>query len=110
MVCLDLQQPITVTCKLIDAVNVRTTEEAEPAADGSIKENQQLPSVVASVNTARTTNRPSCGSATSQKKNKKTSGLHMEPHMEPRRTYVNTIQHVAHIVVENDFIFFKYRI
>lgn len=47
-----MQQPITLTCKLIDAVNVRTTEEAEPAADGSIKENQQLPSVVAGVNTA----------------------------------------------------------
>lgn len=52
LVCLDLQQPITVTCRLIDAVNVRTTEEAEPAAYGSIKEDQQLPSVVAGVNTA----------------------------------------------------------
>lgn len=50
--CLDVQQPITVTRKLIDAVNVRSTEEAEPAAYGSIKDNQQLPSVVAGVNTA----------------------------------------------------------
>lgn len=32
LVCRDLQQPITVTRNLIDAVNVRTTEEAEPAA------------------------------------------------------------------------------
>lgn len=52
MICLDLRQLITVTCKLIDAVHVRTTEEAEPAAYGSIKENQQRPSVVAGVNTA----------------------------------------------------------
>lgn len=52
MECGDVQQPVTVTCKLIDAVNVRPTEEAEAAAYGSIKENQQLPSVVAGVNTA----------------------------------------------------------
>lgn len=51
-VCRDLQQPITITCKQIDAVNVRTTVEAEAAAYGSIKENQQLPLVVAGVNTA----------------------------------------------------------
>lgn len=79
LVCLDVQQPITLTCKLIDAVNVRTTEEAEPAADGSIKENQQLPSVVAGVNTAE----PLTGPVAVLQPVKKTSGLHMEPHMEP---------------------------
>lgn len=51
-ICVDLRRLITVTCKLIDAVHVRTTEEAEPAAYGSIKGNQQRPSVVAGVNTA----------------------------------------------------------
>lgn len=40
----------TITCNLIAVVNVRTTEEAEPATYGTIKKNQQQALALDSVN------------------------------------------------------------
>lgn len=76
---LECPQFTAVTCNLIAVVNVRTTEEAEPATYGTIKENQQQPPAVASVNTGAPLKAQLwfCN----QLKKKKPTGLHMEPQM-----------------------------